>query len=93
MRLATLPTVADMYPEVHSRYQAKRAKRADLLAQLVVTDVEVAELYRERNSMARCVLQQLGTDREGQTAAPLVVEYLAARHPAAAASFGDAIQV
>ena len=92
MRLAALPTLADMYPEVHDRYEAKRAKRAELLAELAIMDVEVADLYTERTSMAQCVLQQLGTDGQGQSAAPRVVEYLAAHYPDAAASFRQAIQ-
>ena len=90
MRLATLPTVADMFSEVNSRYEAKRAERARALAALSATEIELAELYRERSSMAQCVLQQLGTDSEGRSAAPLVAEYLAAQDPAAAASFSEA---
>ena len=93
MRLAALPTVAGMYPEVHNRFEAKRAKRAELLTELVMMDDELADLQQEKISMAQCVLQQLGTDSEGQTAAQPVAEYLAARHLAAATSFREAIQV
>ena len=92
MRLAALPTVADMYPEVHDKYEAKRAKRAELLAELEIVDDELAEVHQEKISMAQCMLQQLGTDSEGQSAAPLICEHLAAQHPDAAASFMDAVQ-
>ena len=92
MRLATLPTVAGMYPDVHDRYEAKRARRSELMTELVIVDDELDELDRERTTMAQCVLQQLGTDSQGQGAAQLVAEYLAAQHPAAAASFREAIR-